>query len=252
MTSPFNLRIRHNTAPVEPMVRENSPLFELPKRLERKQLLYLDALRHAAEIVDMSYRRLQGNLTDIAHADDSNIDQNSHTLAFIDAWAIVDAAVRFHSLLKTLPNGQRKDGNPEEEKTFDDVMSEIKLIRDIADHLPQRIDEVISANGPSLGTLTWFTCPPSADHAVFCALVPGTAFYDELNLKHATDEVLNAPTGCIRLQIAKKAASLSAVHLRVERVIRSIEKSLEGTLRGFPESEKVGGDVVTKTTFKLV
>ena len=63
--------------PVFPIIRTDSVLRQLPVGLDRKQALFLDGIRHAAEIMSLAYSRLTTTLTRIAQSDPDRPDLSS-------------------------------------------------------------------------------------------------------------------------------------------------------------------------------
>jgi hypothetical protein len=248
----LTVTLRTEVDPAEPIIRQDSILLQLPRGLHRTQLLYFDAMRHAAEIADIAYRRLQKTLTHIALVGDHGVNSDWHAHAFLDAWAFVDAVERIRGLLTNAPNAQRIEPNVPQSRTFDELINDNKKVRDIADHLVNRMQKIQSKNGPASGTLTWFTVEEDQNGVLMCALIPGTSFHKSIELHHNYEEFVEPPTGCIRLQIAHEFSSLSDMHSSLRGVMRSIESSLSenDALRAVPDNQK-GGDVVVRTRFKV-
>ena len=157
------------------MLARDSILRRLPAELNPKQALFLDGIRHAVEIADLAHKRLRETLTHIATVDPNDLDlQTCTTHAFLDAWAMVDAIDRFRMLWQQLPNATPAELPPGAEP-FKEVSQPFRHLRNVADHLSQRADFVVSKGGAALGTLTWFTgidlTPP---RGWMCTLRPGT------------------------------------------------------------------------------
>jgi hypothetical protein len=210
------------------MIREDSILRQLPPGLSRKDALFIDGIRHAIEIAGLAYTRLEESLTAIAMAKASGMDSSSHkiTAVYLDAWAFVDAIDRFRSLLKCFPNAKtvpRTDGD----QTLAEITAPIRKLRNVADHLAQRIDYLISKKSTALGTLTWYTTPdPDKDHVLFCALIPGTIGNTIPQLVNLADKRSNSQTFDIHLEAGEYRACLSDVYTEIRRRVTQIEASL--------------------------
>lgn len=231
------------------MIKPTSILFRLPSSVDPEQLLFLDGIRHAAEIAELAYRRLQRTLTGIATSNEvaTNVDL---TTAYLDAWALVDAIDRFRALWKLLPH---HEPTPPEQgcRTFDDETQPTRALRNVADHLAQRAKYVVRHRGTALGTLSWFTMTDVKNLAgIACAIIPGT-----LKDKHDAEthvpagRTIELPTDHIHLKAGEYTADLSqAFHWMAARV-RLIEDAVLKALdeAGFRAEEDSNSDLVLKT-----
>lgn len=183
------------------MLSKDSIFRRLPARMERGQAVCLDGIRHAAEIADLAHTRLQQTLTELALTKaESPLDRLAYTSAFLDAWAFVGAIDRIGSLFKLTPGVKRvpvEDLDP-----IENTIGPIRKLRNIADHLGQRVDYVVSKNGNAFGSLAWITYTDlAARKGRACQLQPGTIprqlkFEARMPEDHATP---NEVTGRIRL-----------------------------------------------------
>lgn len=157
------------------MIAHNSPLKKLPAGVDRKQALFIDGIRHAAEIASLAYSRLRETLTHIALSELNEKDKATYsTAAFLDAWAFVDAIDRFRMLWQQMPLPKTKQpitGVP----PLEEVMKPFRELRNVADHIAQRIDEVLSKHSAALGILSWFTATDvNPVQGYMCSIIPGT------------------------------------------------------------------------------
>lgn len=221
------------------MISANSILRSLPKGLDRKQALFFDGLRHAAEITGFAYSRLQSNCTTIAtekHRQEDRADL--YTAIFLDAWAIVDSIDRFRSLWQLLPiPGQQQTSAIG--SSFASLTQPIRDLRNVADHLAQRADYVVAKQGTALGVISWVTCPdPIIKKAISCAIVPGTLQSSTIQLPMPSNRTIELPSGFIHLRAGEHNACLSDALPHMRALISSIEYSLDKEFR----DQGVGND----------
>jgi hypothetical protein len=159
------------------MISENSILRRLPPGIEPKQMVFLDGIRHSAEIAGIAYSRLEAILTWLVSNSKDRAHPNSqaYIAAFMDAWALVDSVDRFRMLWKMLPGFPFSESGESSQTHFEEITQPIRNLRNVTDHLAQRADYVASAGNPVLGLLTWVTYPEGApNHGYTCVLAPGT------------------------------------------------------------------------------
>jgi hypothetical protein len=228
------------------MISQNSILRRLPPQLNRKQALFFDGIRHAVEIIDLAYSRLQSTLTAIALANHSSPTQgNSFTAAFLDAWALVDAIDRFRALWDLMPNAKKGNVLPGT-KSFKELSQPVRDLRNVADHLAQRADYVVARKGAALGELSWYTAlNPQGTEGLSCIIVPGTIGPGERQLVNPAGKESTYPTGMIHLAAGGYSACLSDLLPEIERRVRSLEDALE---RSFAEQglegQQAGADIL--------
>lgn len=233
------------------MISSNSSLRHLPTYLESRQALVIDGLRHAAEIANLSYRRLQQTLTQIVKMPGEN-ETLLYTAAFLDAWAFVDAIDRFRSLWMLLP---KEMGKPDEDvdQSFARQTQVIRNLRNVADHLSTRIDYVVSRESTALGILQWVTLTqPEKFEAVLCILVPGGA--KKRTISHIipeAGETIEGPSGFIRLSAGEYEANLSAVMPQLQMRVRELEEEMSQHLQTLKSGDSPGADVLVKMTLHI-
>lgn len=214
------------------MLASDSILRRLPPEVNPKQALFIDGIRHSVEIMDLAFTRLRATLTNIATADPEALNlPAASTHAFLDAWAMVDAIDRFRTLCKLMPNSIPGTLPPGTE-TLEAVTQPFRNLRNVADHLAERADYVVSKGGAALGTLTWFTGfqlePPTG---WICTLRPGTIRQSPEAAPGQITMTVDWPTDHIRLIAGEHEANLSSIlphiALRVRNLERSVYTSLE-------------------------
>src|SRR5216684_2838868 len=82
------------------IVTAESPLRRIPAALNRKQALFIDGIRIAAEMIDSAYVRLEDFLL---HSGEMRAGELRIAAPFLDAWSIVDSAHRFLGLIEQAP-----------------------------------------------------------------------------------------------------------------------------------------------------
>lgn len=235
----------------EAMIQPDSVLRNLPSGLNPKQALVIDGLRHAAEIANLAYRRLQQTLTQISVSveDDPN-EVHWYTAAFLDVWSFVDAIDRFRSLWTALPTVLGKPAEAELD-SFSRQTQDIRNLRNVADHIATRADYVVAHKGTALGILHWITVSqPESNEGFMCVLVPGTA--TARKVEHRTFSAaqrIELPSGFIRLSAGEYEADISAVLPHLERRVRELEAEIARHVSA--PSPKAEADILIKLTFRL-
>ena len=230
------------------MITQTSILRRLPVNLDRRQALFLDGIRHAAEMADFSHCRLKDTLTKIAiHETDIADTSQLFTSAFLDAWSIVDVIDRFRALWSLLPNSAHTPPPPGT-PTFATLS---QPVRDIADHLAQRADYVVARQGAALGALNWFTAlgpdGPEGLKGVFCTIVPGTIQPGTNTVVRHPDRPIDLPTGAIVLAAGEYSACLSDVLSGMAMRIGQLEAGLERQLgKTNGDQSQAGADVLIR------
>ncbi|MGP2435599.1 hypothetical protein ACTUQ0_15440, partial [Listeria monocytogenes] len=77
----------------------DSPLLNIPVALEKRQAIFLDGLRHHAQIAIYAYIRLCHALSELS---DTHISEEKNhcefTHIFLDTWAFIESIDRFRQL----------------------------------------------------------------------------------------------------------------------------------------------------------
>jgi hypothetical protein len=230
------------------MIGKDSPLRLLPNGLDRKQALYLDGIRHAVEIADLAFRRLCACLAHIA----SHGHENGETAhAFADAWTFVDAVDRFRTLMHMFPPRIDLEGPPTRaEFDFAARLAELRNLRNVADHIAQRVDYVLAKRMPILGALSWFATDADMEGGRVFMLAPGSIIGKstmgvvnpagrELTLLHGT--------GVVTLSAGEYQLCLSEVHESLEVEVRRLEAAIRAQTTGHDHS---ASDVLVTVVIK--
>ena len=233
------------------MIKPDSIFYRLPTELDRKQALFLDGIRHAAEIAQLAYRRLQHTLTKIATNDDTP-KSSAYAAAYLDAWSFVDAVDRFRLLLELLPNFQ-PGSPPSGQKSFFEVAAPVRQLRNVADHLAQRADYVVARQGTALGSLSWFTVTDLSKYqGLLCVVVPGTTQVGSHPAKVPAGKIMDVPTGYIHLTAGEHMANLSEVFGNMSEFVAILEASLERSISAAGlQGSQAGADLIIKANINF-
>lgn len=211
------------------LLGRDSVLRRIPVNVPPKQALFLDGIRQAAEILDVTYSRLRDALTHLALNPPAPSDiPGVFAHVFFDAWGFVDAVDRFRMMYTQMPGikfGNAKDGIP----PLREVTQEFRNLRNVADHLASKADFVISRNGAAWGELTWLTGAQLQPELIawHCTLRSGTL---QTNPSTQTDPIISTldwPTDSIRLSAGEYEGNLSEIRKHIAVRIRHLEAQLE-------------------------
>lgn len=215
----------------------------IPVNLDPKQALFLDGIRLAVEILDVTYSRLRDTLTHLAlNPPLAGKLPNVFAHTFLDAWGFVDAIDRFRMMNTQMPGmtfGDPTYGIP----PLLEVTQEFRNLRNVADHLAQRADFVVSRNGAAWGELTWLTGVQLHPEVIawHCTLRPGSLRAVPSNQTHSILSTLDWPTDSIRLSAGGYEGNLSEVRKHIAVRLKSLEDQL---LREFQQPTRTGVAIV--------
>ena len=222
------------------MIDANSLLRNLPAALDRKQAVFLDGIRHSAEIASLAYERLKRALTEVARKE-ARPEAQEFTGIFLDAWAIVDAIDRFQALWKLQPYAE----NLPKRDVIKDFGS-IRNLRNVADHLAGRMDYVISRKGTALGSLKWLTWIEDS-RFLGCIILPGTFQSSKVDFQYPVGKTIELPTGFITLSAGEHEVVLGEALSSVESYVRIIERLLAHELdKNNLHDKSAGSDFIFK------
>lgn len=228
------------------MISRDSILRRLPARLDPRQALFLDGIRHAGEIAGLAYPRLKATLTEIA-VNEHDSTEHLYTSAFLDAWSLVDVIDRFRALWALLPVTSRQ-APPPGIQTFSELAQPIRDLRNVADHLAQRADYVVARKGTALGVLSWFTATDITKlEGVVCTIVPGTLRSRSTPALNPAGRSIEVPTGLVHLSAGEHTANLSEILPYMGARIKDLEAGVEQSLSEQEAStQQTGADLLVK------
>lgn len=227
------------------MLENDSILRNLPKNLDRKQILFLDGIRHAVELMNFSYVRLETTLSALADEGGGESAEGIFTTPFLDAWAIVDSIYRLGGLLKLMP-GLNFEPLDEGRIGFFERMQPIRKLRNVSDHLAERMDYVIAKNGTALGVLSWFTPAKNKKNTIrSCVILPGSL----RSHSPVYEQPVGIPNGNksdqITLAAGEYSANLTDAVIDVNKKISQIEEALKRAFENNKSnSETLGLDIL--------
>lgn len=237
------------------MLSENSILRRIPPRLDRQQNVFLDGIRHAAEIASFAYSRLTDTLTQLALTQNAGNKppEEQVTSAFLDAWAFVDEVDRFRSLVQLMP-GMRMEPRTDGRPGFREISESVRSLRNVADHLAQRVEYVVANEGTALGCLKWLTVlDPEQGVCLSAILLAGTLRSNTQAILNPIGRTFHARTDHIHLESGAHSASLSDVRAEMAERVQAIERSLEKSVADLGlAGEQAGTDMMMIVKIQIV
>jgi hypothetical protein len=203
------------------MLSESSPLRELPEGLERRQVLFFDALAVSMQMTERGYRWLQGSLEQHTLGD-SGDDMTGDVL--MSAWSVVDTLNRVRVLVAAMPG--LKQSAPAVQIFLREV-EEIEQLRNAIQHMYGEITRISDSADPIWGGLVWLTPHPTSQNQVLSnVFVPGhLAVGASVELVNPVGKVIRSPVDHVHLVAAGTRVSLSAMHDATVRFAGRLEKA---------------------------
>lgn len=230
------------------MLSPTTPFKKLPASLDPIRAVFYDGIRHAAEIAELAYRRLQLTLTAIANGTESQEEELAHyTAAFLDAWAFVDVADRLRALRQQLPGPVAVAQTLEGARTWNAALDPVRQVRNVSDHLATRAQYVAAKKSAALGVLSWLSMktPTIGTACVIRPGIVGSKVRVETGHLLATGEV-EVPSGRIHLQAGEHRADLSAAYGQMAAFVATLEQKLAESFATLPldAAKSHGADVL--------
>ena len=224
------------------IIGKDSPLRHLPKKLNAKQTLFLDAIRYCIEMADASYLSLKGTLQTLTsqypRQPDASILGPSTVKALIDAWSIIDTINRLRNLLDRMPGVKKKSPGF---ILFLKQTNGVEDLRNIIQHLDSEIDGLIATNSAVLGTLSWaIALDPTGERILSCVLRPGTLLSPTAPFPFPAGNV-QFPIDRITLSAGNKSVCLSDTMIHLAKFASSTERELQ---KQFKELSAATADVL--------
>ncbi len=230
------------------LISDESPLRRLLVGIGRKQLLFLDGVRHAAEIVDLAYARLRDILSPITLEDqNAPFPRGRATASFLDSWVIVDAVDRLRGLLHLMPDQVLADST--DIRRFLEESKVVRSLRNVTDHLAERADYVIANDSTALGILNWVTYRPGDNHATSFVFTPGTIVNREAKLVDPTGKMLSQGVNLVTLSAGEYSVNISELMPKVADVVRHVEAHLAALNLADPNATRSGSDMLVSVEF---
>ena len=215
------------------MIAQDSPFRTLPAELPPRQILYFDALRLSAEMVQAAYEQLEAVLHRAMEMDTVKLGSDSIG-ALLYAYAVVDAGNRFRDVFRVAPRLKHN----EVYNLFMRSTENLEQLRDVVQHLNNELSQIGESRASALGTITWLGPSPATDAPPSCwTLQPGTSYPEQRTLGPLVDRLSYLPAGAVDqivLRTSRVKVDLGEISRRVSSVIQSLEVPLREYAEGKP------------------
>ena len=234
------------------LIPEDSPLRLLPTDLSRRQVLYFDGIRYAAEMVNLAYNRLFAQLMEIG-ATNRDVTTLDIATAMLDAWSIVDSTNRFRDLVEQTP-GLRK-------KPWKHILlahtSEVDDMRNDIQHMENNISNLADNGRQVWGYLRWAQMNNGSYTGWWYAMTPGSVFRaDQFMEVGPMNLPYGVPPGAIRLMAFGKDVYLgkcvTAIVTAVEAIVGEIKNGEVPLIGGPAHDERAGGDTIYEMAIEVL
>jgi len=226
--------------------KPESPFLNIPTNTNLRQAFFLDGIRHAFEIADYAFSRLTSNLRELVRHHSDLVRPNGYAKYFLDAWAFVDSVDRLLALWKLQPNA---DTIPDSwcPSRLGNELQQIRNIRNVSDHLAQRVDQIISSNSSALGELSWvrvFSLEPPVMKSFLIrpGFLPGKLNF-QLNIPRNNLNIHNSIAN-ILLKAHTYTADLSETYMKVTDLAHFAEASLHENFKTQNIQKTHGADML--------
>ena len=212
------------------MIDHDSPLRLLPHGLNKKQIVFFDALRVSAEIAGQAYDDLLGELCLLGKKPKPDQPRN-YVRAVRHAWTCVDALHRFRVILRHTPDIRHNHVY----ELFMRRTEPVTEMRNKAQHLNNELAGIAERSQGAYGTLTWVLgagedrVPQpmilNIGAAYGCVVGPMIDLQERLPI----DEIRR-----VRLELADRLLTLSDAHEHLASMVRGLEAPLAEFAEGKP------------------
>lgn len=234
------------------LVPEDSPLRRPPPELSRRQVLFLDGIRYAAEMADVAYQRLFDGLKQLA---DSRPVPSTRDIArvMLDAWSIVDAVHRFVDLVEGLPGLKHGPWL----RLLRDRCGDLLALRDDVQHQNERAVVVPGRPNQLWGYLSWAEVDESGQHTGGWWMASAGSEYvgDQWLFIGPNTVAATVPAGRIRLNAFGRSVYLGQCVEAAAEVVQRIGDQLKaGAVRtvGSPATDRSGADSVVSGVVEVL
>jgi hypothetical protein len=199
-----------------PIVSKESPLKTISQFVEPRTVLFFNAVRDTAIMIDISYARLKLTLNQTSDS------ENRFATALLDAWAIVDSTHRLRGLIEEF-HGLPK--NTPEIKKFLNASKRAEELRHFTQHMRADIHKTSITGNPIWGTITWREDIEATKKAKSHILISGV-MYKGLNVTLPLPYDYALPKGTIILSAYKSSVDVANLHNEVRSLISHLEAVL--------------------------
>ena len=234
------------TMELQLLIPPDSPLRNPPSTLEPVQKLAFDGARFGFDMTHIAYQRLYGSLerrgTSMRGGERGGAD---FTLAFVDAWAVVDNLWRLHQLTRRFP-GLKKSPHLEVHLR---AIAQVEELRHGFQHAAEKLKRMARDEHPVVGTLTWFWTPDEPLlGGVVMMITAGAIGPATMPLVNPAGKRFTRPIGLVTMAAFKRQVDLSELWSRVVEVARGLDQGARAVLGDLPGG---GADVIASADFEF-
>lgn len=237
---------------ISPIVPEDSPLRKPPSELSRRQVLFLDGIRYAAEMADLAYERLSDGLQGIARPE-AEPSTRDIAAVMLDAWSMIDAVHRFVDLASSLPGLSQGTWL----RLLRQRSSDALALRDDVQHQIERVATLIADGNQIWGYISWAATDENGKHTgKWLMISPGADYVgDNWNFIGPNKLPFPVPPGRIRLNAFNRRVYLGRC---VEAVIEAVnfisDELANGRVRPLDPaaSDRRGADMVIEGAIEVL
>jgi hypothetical protein len=192
------------------LFHSGSPLLALPQSMDKQEAMYLDAMRFAMEMAELSYVRLCDALIKLPGESDEAQHRLLSTCVVQDAWSMIDSADRLRSLV-----GRAKslDEHADLKNGFEGSIAAIRDLRNTVQHLDHKIPSLAAKDWPVWGVLRWFAWTEPPHVGVSCQLLAG-GHVTKRPLSMEEPRSKDEPAGISEVILASRGVEVSLRTLR--------------------------------------
>ena len=214
------------------LIPQDSPLRNPPPTLEPAQRLAFDGARFALDMTYLAYQRLHSDLERVGQSTRSSAKGAADlTLAFVDAWAVIDNLWRLHQLTRRFP-GLKK--SPQLEVHLR-AIAQVEPLRHGFQHAAEKLKSFARDQQALLGAITWFWAPDEDVMGGFSMMIAaGSAGPGKMPLVNPAGRKATRPIGLVTLAAFGKEVDLSGLLERVVLLANGLDQGARSALGDAP------------------
>jgi hypothetical protein len=226
------------------IIADDSKLRLIPNSLDRKQILVVDGIRYSVDMADLAYGRLTEVLVQFAKHQEPRREWFS--LAFQDAWSLVDYIERLRKLIPHLPI---KKSDPAFALFFRKAVDATEL-RHASQHLDNDLQKGERLQSPVWGSLSWIEPPQAGNKFARGFLIVSGAIFDvaEHPIVNPVGKVLRSPASLITLSLGTKQICFSEVMQTLVAAVKAAERAFDEV---FAADRRSASDVLNSYEFSF-
>src|SRR5258707_6361996 len=201
------------------IIADTSPVRSLPQSLSEPHILLTDGVCYSVDMADFAYGRLAQTLLGIGQM--NGAERHLFSLAFQDAWSLVDSIERLRRLIPHVPI---KKNDPAFE-LFLRKASEVTELRHAVQHMDNDLRDPERLKSPMWGTLRWVTAPKANQSAQGFLLVSGSVFdFSEHSFINPVGHAIRVPLDLVTLNLGAQEVNLGEQMTKIVDVVRAMER----------------------------